>query len=125
EMAYVLKVAETEAPEALRDALRQGNQWQDILTNEFVTGRTGNDILRRTIAKSQEAGLTSSTYTHPIGLSGHASGPTIGMWDNQGDTEIAGDWPLHANTAYAIEGNVKVPIDHWDGQWLQIMLEQT
>jgi hypothetical protein len=47
------------------------------------------------------------------------------MWDNQGPTPVRGDWPLHANTAYAIEGNIKQPVPEWDGQMIQIMLEQT
>ncbi|MCC5827225.1 MAG: M24 family metallopeptidase [Alkalimonas sp.] len=125
EMAYVLKLDETEAPQGLRDALRQGNRWQDILTAEFKTGRTGNQILAATQAASKEAGLHSSTYTHPIGFFGHAPGPTIGMWDNQGPTAVNGDWPLYANTAYAIEGNIKQRLPEWGNQTIQIMLEQS
>lgn len=125
EMAYVLKLDETEAPQGLQDALRTGNQWQDILTAEFKTGRTGNEILAATHAASKAAGLNSSTYTHPIGFFGHAPGPTIGMWDNQGPTPINGDWPLFASTAYAIEGNIKQALPEWNNQTIQIMLEQS
>lgn len=125
EMAYVLKHDENEAPQGLTDALATGNRWQDILTTEFVAGRSGNQILAATIKASQAAGINSSTYTHPIGFYGHAPGPTIGMWDNQGPTPVRGDWPLHANTAYAIEGNIKQSVPEWDGQMIQIMLEQT
>jgi hypothetical protein len=46
------------------------------------------------------------------------------MWDNQGPTPIRGDWPLYANTCYAIEGNVKVQVPEWGNQWVQIGLEQ-
>jgi len=125
EMAYVLKMDEDEAPAGLQAALLSGNQWQDIVTDAFVTGATGNEILAKTIADSAAAGINSSTYTHPIGYFGHAPGPTIGMWDNQGETPITGDWPLHKNTAYAIEGNVKHQVPEWDNQHVQIMLEQT
>jgi hypothetical protein len=55
---------------------------------------------------------------------GHAPGPTIGMWDNQGPTPGQGDWPLHPNTVYAIEGNVKVAVPEWGGQIVQMKLEQ-
>ena len=34
-------------------------------------------------------------------------------------------WPLHPDTAYAIEGNVMVALELWDGQWVQIKLEQS
>ncbi|MGB7491543.1 MAG: Xaa-Pro aminopeptidase, partial [Thermoanaerobaculia bacterium] len=64
-------------------------------------------------------------YSHPIGFFGHAPGPTIGMWDNQGDTPVRGDWKLHADTAYAIEGNNMVQLSAWGGQWVQIKLEQS
>lgn len=125
EMAYVLKRGETDAPTGLKNALATGNQWQDLLTAEFTVGRTGNEVLAATIEASQTTGINSSTYTHPIGFYGHAPGPTIGMWDNQGPTPVRGDWPLHANTAYAIEGNIKQSVPEWDDQTVQIMLEQT
>ena len=47
------------------------------------------------------------------------------MWDNQGHVPVTGDWPMAPNTAYAIEGNVKVPVPEWNGQLVQIKLEQT
>jgi hypothetical protein len=56
---------------------------------------------------------------------GHAPGPTIGMWDNQGPTAVQGDWPLYPNTVYAIEGNIKQAIPEWGGQLVQMKLEQS
>ncbi|WP_100657244.1 M24 family metallopeptidase [Alteromonas flava] len=125
EMGYVLRLGETNVPSGLKAALAKGNQWQDILTGEFKTGLSGNQILANTIHKSEAAGLVTSTYTHPLGFVGHAPGPTIGMWDNQGPIPIQGDWPLYANTAYAIEGNVKAQVPEWNDQWVQIKLEQS
>jgi hypothetical protein len=68
--------------------------------------------------------IVSSTYTHPLGFVGHAPGPTIGMWDNQGPTPVQGDWPLYPATVYAIEGNIKHALPEWEGQWVQVKLEQ-
>ena len=124
EMAYVLKPGESEPPQGLKDALATGNQWQDMLTGSFRTSLTGNEILAATQRKAEQAGIESSTYTHPIGFFGHAPGPTIGMWDNQGETPIRGDWPLYPNTAYAIEGNIRTAVPEWDGQAVRIKLEQ-
>ncbi len=124
EMGYVLKPGETEVPEGLVEALAIGNQWQDHLTGSFEVGRTGNEILANTIRRSEEAGIYSQTYTHPLGFVGHAPGPTIGMWDNQGNTPHQGDWPMYPNTAYAIEGNIKHQVPEWQNQWVQIKLEQ-
>ena len=124
EMAYVLKPGESDVPAGLKDALAVGNQWQDMLTGSFETGRTGNEILAETQHKAAEAGIESSTYTHPIGFFGHAPGPTIGMWDNQGETPVRGDWPLYPYTAYAIEGNIRIDVPEWNGQAVRIKLEQ-
>ncbi len=124
EMGYVLRAGETSVPDGLVEALAVGNRWQDHLTGAFETGRTGNEILAATIAASEAEGIVSSTYTHPLGFFGHAPGPTIGMWDNQGATPVRGDWPLHPDTAFSIEGNIKARVAEWDGQWVQIKLEQ-
>ncbi|KZN46309.1 M24 family metallopeptidase [Pseudoalteromonas luteoviolacea] len=124
EMGYVLKLNETDVPKGLKNAMSVGNRWQDILTDNFKTGLTGNQILADTIKDSQAANIISSTYTHPLGFVGHAPGPTIGMWDNQGPTPIQGDWKLYPNTVYAIEGNIKVQLPEWDNQWIQVKLEQ-
>ncbi len=124
EMAYVLRPDERSIPQGLIEALAIGNRWQDLLTGNYVAGRSGNEILAATREACASEGIVSSTYTHPIGFHGHAAGPTIGMWDNQGPTPIRGDWLLHANTCYAIEGNVRVPVPEWSGQEVQIKLEQ-
>lgn len=125
EMAYVLKMDETDVPQGLKDAFAIGNRWQDILTSNFKTGDSGNTILVNTLKDSEAAGIIASVYTHPLGFVGHASGPTIGMWDNQGPTPVQGDWLLYPNTGYAIEGNIKTQLPEWDNQWIQIKLEQS
>jgi Metallopeptidase family M24 len=125
EMGYVLRLGETDVPEGLKKALAIGNRWQDHLTGAFVTGRTGNEILAATRAASEGEQIVSTTYTHPLGFFGHAPGTVIGYWDNQGPTPILGEWKLRPNTAYAIEGNVKVPVPEWNGQLVQIKLEQS
>jgi len=125
EMAYVLGRGEADVPDGLKRALAAGNRWQDLLTSEFAVGRTGNDVFSRTDAAARAESLAHSTYSHPVGFHGHAAGTSVGMWDNQGPVPVTGEWPLHANTAYAIEGNVKVGVAEWNGQLVQIKLEQT
>ena len=41
-----------------------------------------------------------------------------------GGIDGAGDYPMHANTAYSIELNVTVSIPEWNGQDVRIMLEE-
>jgi hypothetical protein len=125
EMGYVARLGEEDVPEGLKKALALGNRWQDGLTGAFQTGRSGNDILARSLQAAGQLGIRASTYTHPIGFVGHAPGPTIGMWDNQGETPVRGDWPLHPNTAYAIEGNIKARVPEWGDQFVIIKLEQS
>lgn len=125
EMGYVLRAGESAVPEGLRKALATGNRWQDLLTTEFVTGRSGNAILAAARQSVAREAIAASIYTHPLGFFGHAPGPTIGMWDNQGPTPFTGEWKLRPNTAYAIEGNVKVAVPEWGNQLVQIKLEQS
>jgi Xaa-Pro aminopeptidase len=125
EMGYVLQPGEAEVPAGLVDALAAGNRWQDGLTAEFVTGRSGNEILANAQEGMADAPWSFNIYTHPIGFVGHGPGPTIGMWDLPGEVENTGDWPLHANTVYAIEGSIKTPVPEWDDQLVNIKLEQT
>ena len=125
EMGYVLKLGESEPPEGLVEAMRTGNRWQDALTAEFVTGRTGNEILAAAQESLEKLGIQHAIYTHPLGVYGHAPGPTIGMWDNQGPTIGRGDWPLYPMTGYAIEGNVVVRVPEWNNQRVQMKLEQS
>ncbi len=123
QLAYVLKPGEKEVPTYLKEAFKVGNRLQDILTSQFKTGRTGNEILRATRAQMDKEGIKGSIYSHPLGVHGHASGPTIGMWDNQGDTPGAGDYPLYPNTVYAIELNAVVFLKEWNKE-VRIMLEE-
>ena len=124
EMGYVLSPGEEDVPEGLKQAMVVGNRWQDLLTAEFVTGRTGNEILAAARSSAAAEGIDCMIYTHPLGFYGHAAGPTVGMWDNQGPTPVRGDWKLFANTCYAIEGSVTVNVPEWDDQPVQLKLEQ-
>jgi len=121
--AYVLKPGESEAPEDLRDAFAAGNRLQDILTGNFKIGRSGNDILARTLAQAKDEGITPSIYTHPIGFHGHAAGSTIGLWDQQGGVPGRGDYPVYPNTAYSIELYAESEIESW-GKAVRIQLEE-
>jgi len=121
--AYVLKDGETEAPDFLVQAFKDGNTVQDLFTKEFKTGRSGNEILKKALANGFEAGLKPSIYTHPLGLYGHSAGPTIGMWDSQGGVPGSGDYPLYEHTGYAIELNTTVTIPQWKKD-IRIMLEE-
>lgn len=121
--AYVLRPGETEVPEYLNVAFDNGNRLQDIFTNNFREGRTGNEVLAMSRQQAIDEGLKPSIYTHPIGFHGHAAGTTLGMWDSQGGVPGDGDYPLQLNTAYSIELNAATYIEEW-GKEIRIMLEE-
>ncbi|PCI77708.1 MAG: Xaa-Pro aminopeptidase [SAR86 cluster bacterium] len=122
--AYILKDDEATVPGYLVKALQKGNELQDILTNNFQVGRTGNEILHRTREQAISAGIEPIIYTHPIGLHGHAAGTTIGMWDKQGGVPGSGDYPMNANTAYSIELTALVDVPEWSSAPLSVKLEE-
>lgn len=121
--AYILKPGESDAPASIKNAFKEANRLQDILTTHFETGRTGNQILISSLKQAQSEGITASIYTHPLGFHGHAAGPTIGLWDQQGGVSGSGDYPLFPNTAYSIELNAATDIPEWKKS-IRIMLEE-
>ncbi|MDO6692398.1 M24 family metallopeptidase [Aliiglaciecola sp. 3_MG-2023] len=121
--AYVLKPGETDAPSYLKEAFAKANQLQDIFTQNFKVGRTGNQVLKMSRQQAIAQGIKPSIYTHPIGYHGHAAGTTLGMWDSQGGVPVTGDYPLHYNTAYSIELNAASFIPEWKKE-IRIMLEE-
>lgn len=123
ENAYILRPGETDAPPYLKAAFRKGLRLMDILTDEFRTGRSGNEVLAAALAKAKAEGLKPTIYSHPIGYHGHAAGPTIGLWDQQGGVPHNGDYPLFPNTAYSIELNTAVFLPEW-GKEIRMMMEE-
>lgn len=125
ELAYVLKPEESEAPDFLVNALKDGNRVQDYLTKNMIKGRTGNEILSIALDEAKANGLKPAIYTHPLGSYGHSAGTTIGMWDSQGGVmkDDGENYPLNPNTVYAIELNTTVNIPEWNRE-IRIMLEE-
>ncbi len=124
EVAYVLREGETDVPNGVRDGLAKGNRLQDILMAEMTAGKSGNAILASALARAKAEGLVASIYSHPIGYHGHAAGTRIGLPDMQGGVPGMGDYPLFADTCWAIELGVRVRIPEWSNQEVQMALEQ-
>ena len=123
EHAYVLKPGETEVPKSIRDAFAKANRLQDILTSQFKKDKTGNQVLADALAQAKKENIAATIYTHPLGFHGHAAGPTIGLWDQQGGVPGSGDFPMNYRTAYSIELNAATDIPEWKKS-IRIMLEQ-
>jgi hypothetical protein len=123
-MAYVLREGETDAPAGLKAALRNANRLQDILFEEVRPDRTGNEILRATLAKMRSAGLNGTMYSHPIGMNGHGAGPLIGLWDYQEGVPGRGDAKVIANMWYSSELQVTTLVAEWGAQPVRMALEE-
>lgn len=122
--AYVRKPGETDAPAGLKAALVAGNRLQDIHMAAMAVGKTGNEVLREALAQANAEGLLPSIYSHPLGYHGHAAGPTIGLWDQQGGVPGRGDYELFDDTCYSIELNVRRPVPEWGDQEVRMALEE-
>ena len=123
-MGYVLREGETAAPAGLRAALARAQRLQELLLDEMKTGRTGNEVLRATLARMRAEGINGSVYTHPIGAHGHGAGPTIGLWDRQDGVPGRGDVPLRPNTWFSIELQATTPVPEWGGQPVRMAMEE-
>ena len=123
-MGYVLREGETEPPDGLKNALRRSNRLQDLLLEEMVVGRTGNEVLTATLARMRAEGIDGTVYTHPIGDHGHGAGPTIGLWDRQEGVPGRGDVTLRPNTWFSIELQATSPVPEWDGQRVRMAQEE-
>lgn len=121
--AYVLRPGETDVPQSIKEAFARANRLQDILTSQFKTGKTGNQILADALAQSKKENIAATIYTHPLGFHGHAAGPTIGLWDQQGGVPGSGDFAMNLRTAYSIELNAASDIPEWKKS-IRIMLEE-
>jgi hypothetical protein len=123
-MGYVLRAGETEVPAGLRSALGRSKRLQDLLLEEMLPGRTGNQVLSRTLERMRAEGLDGTVYTHPVGDHGHGAGPLIGLWDRQEGVVGRGDVPLRPNTWFSIELQVTSPVAEWGGQAVRMAQEE-
>ncbi len=122
--AYILRPGEHDAPAGIKAALAAGNRLQDIHMAALQVGRTGNQVLSAALAQAAEQDFNATIYSHPLGYHGHAAGPTIGLWDQQGGVPGRGDYPVFDRTCYSIELNARAAVPEWDGQELRMALEE-
>jgi len=123
-MGYVLREGETAPPAGLRRTLAVSNRLQDIVMAEVRPGRSGNDILRASLAAMKKEGIDGTVYTHPIGLHGHGAGPLIGLWDYQEGVPGRGDHKVIPNQWFSIELQATTPVPEWGGQRVRSAQEE-
>ena len=107
-LGYVAKDDEETMPQYLLDGMKVGNRFQDIVRENMIVGRTGNEVFEAAMKQAKEEGIQAMLYSHPCNMYGHGPGPTIGLFSNQNAIPVKGDVKLSNNTVYALELNVKV-----------------
>ncbi len=122
--AYVLKLGEDDAPEGLKACLGTANKLQDIVIDEFVAGKTGNQIGAAAKEKAESEGIKGMIYCHPIGFHGHGAGPLIGSAYKKGPIPGPGDYPLFENTCHSIELNISKNVPEWGDKEVRIGIEE-
>jgi len=122
--AYVLRDGETDAPDGLKQALRNANRLQDMLFAEIRPGKTGNQVLASTLTKMRGEKLDGTLYTHPIGMHGHGAGPLIGLWDYQDGVPGRGEHKVIPNMWFSSELQVTSPVPEWGGQTVRMAQEE-
>jgi len=123
-MGYVLKAGETDVPPGIQRALENSNKLQDIVMHELRPGRTGNEILKASLAAMRAQGIDGTVYTHPIGMHGHGAGPLIGLWDYQDGVPGRGDAKVIPSMWFSIELQATSPVPEWNGQPLRSAQEE-
>ena len=98
-LAYVLGPDEKDddIPKGFRDGLAKVNRLQDIVRENMVVGKSGNDILSASLAQMRSEGLEGRIYCHPIGDWGHSAGTLIGKSDPNLHTKndiFHGSWQI-------------------------------
>ena len=123
-MGYVLRDGESDVPAGIRRALANSNRLQDIVMSELRAGRSGNEILRASLARMRAEGIDGTVYSHPIGTHGHGAGPLIGLWDRQEGVPGRGDVQVIPNMWYSIELQATTPVPEWNGQRVRSAQEE-
>ncbi len=123
EMAYIKQDNDEQLIRELTEIHKKSMLFQDIVMENIVVGRSGNEVLTTSLKAAKERGISKPMlYSHPIGIYGHGPGPTIGTFGNQEFVSGSGDRIVHNNTAYALELNVMEKVPSWNN--LEIMWGQ-
>ena len=95
----------------------------DILTNEFQTYRTGNDILSSPWKSHKRRASSPLFIPIPSAITHMAPAPPIGLWDQQGAYQAKGRLSDLSHTAYSIELNTAVFLPEWNKE-IRMMMEE-
>ncbi len=130
QFAYVLQEGESEVPEALAEALIKANRMQDLISKEFVVGRTGKEIedASHAIPSDDDVTNTSGKFLsfHPPAMylrryqlfgfmfwkGSYVAG--IASWPKYYPTSIVSDQhTLSVNTVHVFHPGISINVMGW------------
>jgi Xaa-Pro dipeptidase len=118
--AYILKKGERDAPQGLKDALKNTNRLQDALFAVARAGMTGPEVYAATMAEMKKQNIQAMIYSHPLGTHGHGLGAAI---DFRRATAAGADERLRLGSYTSIELNTSTKVPEWNNQTVTIMAE--
>jgi Xaa-Pro aminopeptidase len=116
--AYILKAGEKDAPQGLKDGLKNTNRLQDALFGIARAGMTGSEIYAATMAEMKKQNIQAMLYSHPLGTNGHGLGAAIDPHRPSADEE-----KLRLGSYTAIELNTALNVPEWNNQLVFFMAE--
>jgi Xaa-Pro aminopeptidase len=117
--AYILKNGERDAPEGLKNALKNTNLLQDAIFAKARAGMTGAEVYEAAMAEMKRRNIEAMIYSHPIGAHGHGLGASIDFRKAIGGAEER----FRLNSFTSIELNTSTNVPEWNNQEVTIMAE--
>ena len=114
--AYILKKGEKDAPQGLKDALKNTNRLQDALFVIARAGMTGQEVYATAMAEMKKQNVQAMIYSHPLGTHGHGLGAHIDF-----RRATASDERLRLGSITSIELNTATKVPEWNNQMVFIM----
>jgi Xaa-Pro aminopeptidase len=120
-MAYVLLPGEKDAPEGLRNAMKNTNILQETLMTDSRPGKLAGDVYNEVMSEMTRRSIEAKIYSHPIGFQGHGLGAAL---DYRAAQQSASEGKRLRNGSYiSIELNSATPVPEWGGQKVFVMME--
>jgi Xaa-Pro dipeptidase len=116
---YILRKGEKDAPEGLKNALKNTNRLQDAIFEKARAGMTGAEVYEAAMARMKRENIEAMIYSHPIGTQGHGLGASIDFRKTIGGAEER----FRLGSYTSIELNTSMNLPEWNNQKVTIMGE--
>jgi Xaa-Pro dipeptidase len=117
--AYILKNGERDAPEELKNALKNTNALQDAIFRAARAGMTGTEVYDAAMLEMKNQKINAMIYSHPIGTQGHGLGAPIDFRRALG----ASPERFRLGSYTSIELNTTTAVPEWNNQNVTVMAE--